>query len=272
MMPTRSPRRTVSDTFVSTRLSPYDLSMPRQLQHLAAARALGDEAQRRGAARGRRQLLDLDALDLLEAALGLGGLGGLGAEPLDEGALARDLVLGARDGRLLARARRRLLDHGLRIAAAVQRDGAVVDVQGVAGDVVQEALVVRDDHRAAGVVGQELLEPADGQDVEVVGRLVEQQDVDAADQHLRQQHAQLEAARQRAQRRVVDRGGNPQPLQHRGRSRLQRVAVVRGDLVLEVGHPAASQCASDGRRCRRCAAARRARSRPPRRRASRGRG
>ena len=77
---------------------------------------------------------------------------------------------------------------------------------------------MRDDHRAAGVVGQELLEPADGQDVEVVGRLVEQQDVDAADQDLRQQHPQLEPARQRAQRRVVDGGGNPQPLQHRGRS------------------------------------------------------
>ena len=94
----------------------------------------------------------------------------------------------------------------------MQRDGAVVDVQRVAGDVVQEALVVRDDHRAAGVVGQELLEPADGQDVEVVGRLVEQQDVDAADQDLRQQHPQLEPARQRAQRRAVDRGGDPQPL------------------------------------------------------------
>ena len=34
------------------------------------------------------------------------------------------------------------------------------------------------------------------------------------------------------------RGGDAQPLQHRGGSPLQRVAVVRGDLVLEVGHPA----------------------------------
>jgi hypothetical protein len=138
---------------------------------------------------------------------------------------------------LLAGARRRLLDHRLRVTAADEGDGAVVDVQGVAGDVVQEALVVGDDHRAAGVVGEKLLEPADGQDVEVVGRLVEQQDVDAADQDLRQQHPQLEPARQRAQRRVVDGGGDPQPLQHRGGPPLQRVAVVRGDLILEVRHP-----------------------------------
>ena len=253
MMPTRSPRRTVSDTFVSTWLSPYDLLTPASS---STSRPLGRSGTKRSTGARRelvRQLLDLDAFDLLEAALGLGRLGVLGAEPLDEGALARDLVLGARDRRLLAGARRRLLDHRLRIAAAEQRDGAVVDVQRVAGDVVQEALVVRDDHRAAGVVGQELLEPADGQDVEVVGRLVEQQDVDAADQDLRQQHAQLEPARQRAQRRVVDRGRDPQPLQHRGGSPLQRVAVVRGDLILEVGHPAGFE---RGRRCRRCAAAR----------------
>ena len=38
------------------------------LQHVAAARPLGGDAQQRRAARARRQLLDLDARDLLEAA------------------------------------------------------------------------------------------------------------------------------------------------------------------------------------------------------------
>ena len=47
-------------------------------------------------------------------------------------------------------------------------------------DLVQEVAVVRDDdHRAVAVV-EHVLEPADGVDVEVVGRLVEQQDVGLA--------------------------------------------------------------------------------------------
>jgi hypothetical protein len=64
----------------------------------------------------------------------------------------------------------------------------------VGGDVVQEALVVGDDDGAAGVGVQELLQPADGQDVQVVGGLVQQQQVGPTHQHLGQQHAQLEPA------------------------------------------------------------------------------
>ncbi len=58
-------------------------------------------------------------------------------------------------------------------------------------------MVVRDDDRRALVILEELLEPADRQDVEVVGRLVEQQRVGLGRQHLRQQHAQLESSGER---------------------------------------------------------------------------
>jgi hypothetical protein len=54
---------------------------------------------------------------------------------------------------------------------------------------------------------EELLQPADGEDVQVVRGLVEQEDVRAAGQHLRQEHAQLEAAGEGRQRLVVDLGG-----------------------------------------------------------------
>ena len=113
MIATRSPRRTSSDTFVEHLLVAVRLADAGQLQHLAAARPLGHELELRRAPRAVRQLLDLDLLDLLEAALRLGGLGGLGAEALDEGALAGDLLLGARHDGLLPRAGRLLLDHGL---------------------------------------------------------------------------------------------------------------------------------------------------------------
>ena len=183
----------------------------------------------------RLELLDLDALDLLEAALRLLRLGRLGAEALDEGALLGDDLLGARDRRLLAPARGRLLDHERRVVAGVLGDGPVVDVEDVGGDVVEEALVVRDDERHAAVAGEELLQPADREDVEVVGRLVEQQRVGAAEEHLREQDAQLEAARQRRERPPVRRDGDAEALEDRGGARLERVAVEVLERLLEIG-------------------------------------
>ena len=90
-------------------------------------------------------------LDLLEAALRLLRLGRLRAEALHERALVGDDLLGAGDLRLLALARGRLLDDERGVVARVRRDGLVVDVEDVRGDVVEEALVVRDDERRAAV-------------------------------------------------------------------------------------------------------------------------
>ena len=68
----------------------------------------------------------------------------------------------------------------------------------------------------------------------MVGRFVEQQDVGTADQNLRQQHAQLEPARQRGQRRAMRGHENTKAHQDFGGARLQGVPVVRGDQVLQV--------------------------------------
>ena len=62
---------------------------------------------------------------------------------------------------------------------------------------IEEPAVVADDHRAAGERQQRLLERAQRVDVEVVGRLVEQQQVRAALEQLRQVDAIALAARQR---------------------------------------------------------------------------
>jgi hypothetical protein len=82
---------------------------------------------------------------------------------------------------------------------------------------------------------EELLEPADREDVQVVGRLVEQQHVGRAGEHLRQQHAQLEAAGERGERLAVHLGGEPEPLEDRGGARLGGVAVVPLDRLLQLG-------------------------------------
>ena len=90
---------------------------------------------------------------------------------------------------------------------------------------------MRDDDRATGVARQKSFQPADTENVEVVGRLVEQQDVRTAEQDLRQHHAQLEAARQGRKRRAVHGHGNPKAHEHFASARLEGVAIVRGDQV-----------------------------------------
>ena len=70
--------------------------------------------------------------------------------------------------------------------------------QDVRGDAVQEEAVVRDDDGAAGVVGERVFQRAQGLDVEVVGGLVEQQQVGAGLQHLGEMDAVALAARELA--------------------------------------------------------------------------
>jgi len=96
---------------------------------------------------------------------------------------------------------------------------------------------VRDDHhrRVAGV--DHAFQPADRIDVEVVGRLVEQQDVRVGEQRLRQQHAQLPARRHRAHRAVVLLGRYPQAQQQLAGACLRRVSAQFGEVRLQVCRP-----------------------------------
>jgi len=79
-----------------------------------------------------------------------------------------------------------------------------------------------------------ILQPADAIDVQVVGRLIEQQDVRIAEQRLRQQHPQLPSRRHRAHRPVMLRARHPQPEQQLARPRLRRVAAVLRVLRLQI--------------------------------------
>ena len=74
------------------------------------------------------------------------------------------------------------------------RQPPAVEFDDPGGQLAEEDAVVRDEQQRPAVAEQELLEPADGVDVEVVRRLVEQQDVGLADQRLGQQRAALHAA------------------------------------------------------------------------------
>src|SRR3546814_8776743 len=69
---------------------------------------------------------------------------------------------------------------------------AAVDLDDARGQRAQEAAVMGDEHERAGPALEEALEPVDRGDVEVVGRLVEQQHVRRRHQRARQQHARSE--------------------------------------------------------------------------------
>ena len=100
------------------------------------------------------------------------------------------------------------VDHGLvfqlaglallvrREIARIGEQAAAVELDDARGDRVEEAPVVADAHDGAIEVLQQLLEPSDGGEVEMVRRLVQQQHVGRADQRLRQRHALLPAAGQ----------------------------------------------------------------------------
>ena len=88
------------------------------------------------------------------------------------------------------------------IVARPGRQRAAIDLDNARGEPLQERAVVRDEDERAAVVRQKALEPGDGVDVQVIGRLVEQQHVGLGHQRARQQHPPPPAARQRVDARV----------------------------------------------------------------------
>ncbi len=66
------------------------------------------------------------------------------------------------------------------VVAGPRRQPAAIDLDDARREPLEERAIVRDEHDGAGIVGEERLEPRDGVDVEMVGRLVEQQQVGLA--------------------------------------------------------------------------------------------
>ena len=77
------------------------------------------------------------------------------------------------------------------VVADIDFDFVVIHVHNMGADVVEKMPVVGDDDDGAHIVHQKILQPADGSDVQMVGRLVEQDDVRLAEQRLREQDLDL---------------------------------------------------------------------------------
>src|SRR3954451_19762742 len=113
----------------------------------------------------------------------------LGADELLVGDAVRAVGLGAE----LVAAPRLV---GLEVALEPRDLRVALEGEYVRGDPVEEPAVVGDDHRAAREGEERLLERAQRVHVEVVRRLVEEEQVPAAPQELRQMHAVALAARE----------------------------------------------------------------------------
>ncbi len=117
-------------------------------------------------------------------------------------------------------------------------DLAPVDAQDVGDDVVHEAAVVGDDQELAGPGREEALQPADRGDVEVVARLVEEEHLIVADQHLGQVEPDLVAARELGRPLLQVVRLEPEPHED---------LLDPPDLVVRVGSQASGPLEEDGR-------------------------
>ena len=153
---------------------------------IVATTAGADKLQAQG---GVVFLVHLDAFDflqLLDAALHLHGLGSLVAETFDESFGILNLLLLVLVGTELLLTAFLAQDDKLVVLHLVVVDASAGYFDGAGRDVVQEGTVVADKHHGVGARGEEVLQPLDGLDVQVVGGLVQQQYVGAAEQKLGQ--------------------------------------------------------------------------------------
>ena len=72
--------------------------------------------------------------------------------------------------------------------------GPAIELERPFGDVVEEVAVMRDHDHGAGIVAQMVLEPGDALRVEMVGWLIEQENVGLRQQETAERHAALLAA------------------------------------------------------------------------------
>ncbi len=127
-----------------------------------------------------------------------------------------------------------LLHQPGRIVALVGNALAAVELEDPAGDIVEEVAVVGDDQDRAGIVAQMPFQPVHQLGVEMVGRLVEQQQIGLVEQQPAQRDAAALAAGELGDVGVVGRAA--QRVHRQIDLGVELPQVLGIDLVLELGH------------------------------------
>jgi hypothetical protein len=119
-----------------------------------------------------------------------------------------------------------------RVAALVGMDLAAFELEDLRDRFVEEAAVVGDDHHRARELLEERLEPGEAVEVEMVGRLVEEEDRRPRQQHAGQQGSRRLAAAQRAERRIQGHVRDAERVAGAVELRVQRPAAERAEAIL----------------------------------------
>ena len=179
----------------------------------------------------------LHPLQHFHARLRLARLRGLGLEAVDKGLQPLALVglpLGVLGVEHFARGAL-FLERG--VGALVERQLAAIEVQDLVDRGVEQVAVMADDDHGARIVRQMILEPQRAFEIEIVGGLVQQQQIGRGEQRRgeRDPHAPA-AGKFRTRTRLVG-GRKSEAAQDRGRARRRRVGVDVDEPGLDLGDP-----------------------------------
>ncbi|MCY1514172.1 hypothetical protein D9M68_487010 [compost metagenome] len=130
-----------------------------------------------------------------------------------------------------------------RIVARITLELAFVDVDDDVHYAIQEIAVVGDHDERARIALEPVFEPDNGIEVQVIGGLVQQQQVGRAHQRLRQVQAHPPSAGKAGQRQVHLRLREAQAGQQLFGARVHGVGVGIGERGVDVGHAQAVLCA-----------------------------
>ena len=199
------------------RLAVADLDRIHHQHGVGQAQRFAEGELEVGGGQHRRELLH--AGQRLDPALRLLGLGRLGLEAVDEALQLRHLLLLAAVGGLLLQ--HALGAHRLEggVVAAIAGHPGLVQVQRDPGHRVEELAVVADDQHRALEAQEPGLQPDQRVQVQVVGGLVEQQQVARAHQRARELQPHAPAAREAVDRQIQLADPEAQAEQQRLRTR-----------------------------------------------------
>jgi hypothetical protein len=130
----------------------------------------------------------------------------------------------------------RTLMFEARVIAGVELRAPVVQMQNMRRHAVEELAVVRDHQQHAGILQQPLLEPEHRIEIEMVGRLVEQQQIRRHHQRAREIQAHAPAAGEIRNRLAMRLRLETEPVQQPAGACFRVVAVDVGHLLVRDGN------------------------------------
>ena len=130
----------------------------------------------------------------LEARLRLPGFRGLGAEAIHEGLQVAAMLFLLLHQLHLQRLLLAALALETRVIAAPEGQLGLIEMQDMVGHLIQQIAVMADDQHGRGIMGEIVDQPERAFEIEIVGGLVEQQNVRRRKEHGGEGHAHAPAA------------------------------------------------------------------------------